>query len=207
MPSRAVPASTRNVLKSLGARPEIAGPFYLAGGTALALRLDHRISEDLDLFTPDEVEPDLLAARLEGAVVTAASKGTLHVLLAGVRVSFLHYPPPLLYATSEEEGIRVADARDVGVMKLAAAAGRGLRRDFVDLYVLAKRVAPLDALLTDFQRRFGDTYSRYHLLRSLAYFDDAEHDPPLRLLDALSWDEVKAFLAAEQRRLFAAGAP
>jgi hypothetical protein len=29
---------------------DLLRPFYLAGGTALALRLGHRISQDLDLF-------------------------------------------------------------------------------------------------------------------------------------------------------------
>ena len=204
MPSGAVPAATRRVLTSLGARPEVARPFYLAGGTALALRLGHRVSEDLDLFSPDDFAPDLLASRLPGARVTSADRGTLHVLLEGVRVSFLHYPPPLLYPTSHEEGLPVAHARDVGVMKLAAVAGRGRRRDFVDLYFLATEVAPLDELVGAFARRFGDTFSRYHLLRSLAYFDDAEGDPAPRLLRGPDWEEMKAFLSAEQRRLFEA---
>jgi hypothetical protein len=37
------------VLAILGQLPSLR-PFYLAGGTALALRLGHRISQDLDLF-------------------------------------------------------------------------------------------------------------------------------------------------------------
>ena len=34
--------------------------FYLAGGTALAIQISHRISIDFDLFSPNEIEIGLL---------------------------------------------------------------------------------------------------------------------------------------------------
>ena len=40
-----------SVLKSLGTQMSSKG-FYLAGGTALAIHLSHRVSVDLDWFTP-----------------------------------------------------------------------------------------------------------------------------------------------------------
>ncbi len=45
----AVTSSTRDSLAALGQLP-LLRPFYLGGGTAWALRLGHRISQDLDLF-------------------------------------------------------------------------------------------------------------------------------------------------------------
>ena len=43
---------TLKLLRKLEAENEMAG-FNLAGGTSLALYLGHRISIDLDLFTPE----------------------------------------------------------------------------------------------------------------------------------------------------------
>jgi hypothetical protein len=43
-----LPASQRALWKELKATP---GNFVLCGGTALALRLGHRVSEDSDFFT------------------------------------------------------------------------------------------------------------------------------------------------------------
>ena len=40
----------RKILKEIMANP-IFEPFYLVGGTSLSLRLGHRISVDIDLFT------------------------------------------------------------------------------------------------------------------------------------------------------------
>jgi len=49
----------RDLLALLGRLPLLC-PFYLAGGTALALRLGHRISLDLDLFANIETLDDHL---------------------------------------------------------------------------------------------------------------------------------------------------
>lgn len=45
----AIPLNVRRVMENL-ARATALEPFYLAGGTALALRLGHRLSVDLDFF-------------------------------------------------------------------------------------------------------------------------------------------------------------
>ena len=37
---------------------------YLAGGTALALQLGHRLSEDLDFFTQEEFDENILSTSL-----------------------------------------------------------------------------------------------------------------------------------------------
>jgi predicted nucleotidyltransferase component of viral defense system len=53
-----VTPNMRELLRFIGRRP-FAERFYLAGGTALALRLGHRLSVDLDFFSAtDEVTRD-----------------------------------------------------------------------------------------------------------------------------------------------------
>lgn len=74
---------------------------------------------------------------------------------------------------------------------------------FVDLYVYAREVAPLDQVFTRFREKYrGVTVDPYHLLRSLTYFDDAEAEAMPEVLGALSWDEVKTFFRAEAACLF-----
>ena len=43
--------------------------------------------------------------------------------------------------------------------------------------------------------------SLVHVLKSSAYFEDAEKDPMPDMLEPLSWQEVKRFLSAEVSRL------
>ena len=56
-----LPASQRAIWKELKATPK---HFVLYGGTALALRLGHRISENFDFFTNATFEPQDLAEQI-----------------------------------------------------------------------------------------------------------------------------------------------
>lgn len=53
----ALPPNAAEVLKHLANTTPLE-PFYLAGGTALALRLGHRVSVDLDFFGAIETFDD-----------------------------------------------------------------------------------------------------------------------------------------------------
>lgn len=185
-----------------------ARDFYLAGGTGLALRLGHRVSLDLDLFSREnplgKAERSALVESLQdtGPVeVLETSDGTLHLLLQGVRVSLLRYRYPLLAETDRWRGLAVAASEDIAAMKVAAIIGRGSKKDFVDLHALASRL-DLERLLRGAGRKYAD--HRDFLLqaaRALVYFEDAEKDPMPRLLRPADWDEVKGCFEREVPRL------
>ena len=97
----------------------------------------------------------------------------------------------------------IADPDDIAAMKLAAVAGRGSRKGFVDLYVYAHEIAPLEHGLATFRDKYrGVNVDSYHVLRSLTFFDDAEAEAMPDLLIPVTWDEIKTFFAAEATRLF-----
>jgi hypothetical protein len=138
---------------------------------------------------------------IPGLRVRQILRGTLHLELHGVLVSFLHYPYPLLFPPSQFEGLTIADPRDVACMKLDAIASRSTRRDFVDLYVVA-RMYGLREILAWFDRKYAAAQvSRVHLFKALTYFDDAERQPMPDLLAPLTWDTVKRFFLTEVPRL------
>ena len=90
-------------------------------------------------------------------------------------------------------------------MKIEAIAGRGSRKDFVDLRVLCRAGLTLEHAFTSFDRKYGTQRTdRYHRLRALAYFDDAEREPVPDMLVAFDWDEARRFFTAEATRLLAA---
>lgn len=180
-------------------------PWALAGGTALALHLGHRRSEDLDFFRPEPFDPERLAAGVAevGAVsVQSRSADTLHLMLEGLRVSFLRAQVPLLFPGTAYRGLTIADPRDIAVMKMIAIGGRGSRKDFVDLYFYLQAGGSLDGILSQVRRRFSQIdYNEYHLLKSLVYFDDAESEPMPDMIRDVGWETMKDALIAEVRRL------
>jgi hypothetical protein len=180
-------------------------PWTLAGGTGLALHLGHRHSEDLGFFREEPFEPDRLAGELStiGSLsIQSRSDDTLHLVLQGLRISFLRTQAPLLFRGTAYRGLLVADPRDIAAMKAIAIGGRGSRKDFVDLYFFLQAGGSLDGVLSLVRRRFENVdYNEYHLLKSLAYFEDAESEPMPRMVRDVEWEAIKAGIVSEVRRI------
>lgn len=177
----------------------------LAGGTGLALQLGHRYSEDLDFFRSEPFAPDRLAVELAetgDTTIQSRSADTLHAVVAGLRLSFLRSEAPLLFPGIDYRGLTIADPRDIAVMKVVAIGGRGSRKDFVDLYFYIQGGGTLEGIFSLLERRFeGLDYNEYHLLKSLAHFDDAESEPMPRMIRDVKWETMRSALEAEVRRL------
>jgi len=183
---------------------EVLDRCYLAGGTGLALHLGHRRSLDLDFFSRDQIEPEILIRRMKpltGFALASQAPDTLHVTVQGIKVSFLAYPYPMLFPFATFLGVNVADPRDIACMKLSAIASRGTKRDFVDLYFMAKQRG-LAHLLEWFKQKYADmNYSLTHVLKSLTWFEDADKEPMPDMLAPLAWEDVKRFFRDEGSRL------
>jgi len=172
--------------------------YYLAGGTALALQIGHRISTDLDWFSPTamlRLDPrNQIRQILETSGdfnVTSQDDGLLFGRLLGAAVSFLYLHIPLLKPAVNIDGAAVASPVDIGLMKLVAIRDRGRRRDFVDLYCL-KDAAPLDELIEAAEVKYA-AFPDFlpTAARGLAYFDDAEREAMPKMLRRVRWSEVK----------------
>ncbi len=192
------------VVSTLASAGHIEG-WTLAGGTGLALQLGHRRSVDLDFFRTETLDSEMLIghlSRLGSIAVQSRAAGTLHVMLNGIRLSFLEAQAPFLFSGTPYRGLLIADPRDIAIMKVVAIGGRGSRKDFVDLYFFLRSGGAVDSLMTLLRRRFANIdYNEYHLLKSLVFFDDAEAEPMPRMLRRVSWSEVKKTITAEVRRL------
>ena len=179
---------------------------YLAGGTALALEFGHRQSEDLDFFTKAELLPEHITEQLGklGRLEVAQEEGrTINAVLDDVKISFISFPYSEVFPRILFEGIDLADERDIAAMKLSAAASRGAKKDLIDLYVLMQKYS-LEQLLEFFDIMFaGKQYNHMHILKSLAYFEDADRDPDPIMMVQIEWEDVKTKLMAEAHRLVA----
>lgn len=195
-----LPAQARQLFKSLGQEP-LADSFYLAGGSALALHLGHRVSVDLDFFTSEHYESESLFQQLQAIGklnIHQQSQGTMIGKLNDVRISFFTYPYSLLEEFVEIDGVRIATLLDIALMKLIAIAQRGAKRDFVDLYFICQHGYSLKYLLTRLSEKYPEVpYPSSHLLRALTYFDDADADISPQVLVPYDWSQVKQFFQTE----------
>ncbi|HQE93014.1 MAG TPA: nucleotidyl transferase AbiEii/AbiGii toxin family protein [Anaerolineae bacterium] len=196
----------REVLTFIG-QCTFAPRFYLAGGTALALRLGHRRSVDLDFFSnTDEIGQqtrreilDTLSPLRPQALEDV--EGNLLLEIHNMHVGFFGYSYPLLAPTDSVEGVAIAGIVDIGLMKLDALISRGSRKDFYDLYFILQKVSLNELLILG---RTKYPYARdFELMaiESLIWFDNADRDLQPRLLTDVTWDEVKCFFVAKAQAL------
>jgi hypothetical protein len=203
---KVLPKGSRGLLEALTQQnPSPWDGWTLAGGTGLALQLGHRHSEDFDFFRQDPFDPDpwhQAFAALGPYQTLQASDRTLSVSCKGIKFSFFQVGEPWLFPLIPFRSLFLADPRDIGLMKLAAIAGRGSRRDFVDLYVLLRRDGKLSEYFAWLPQKYqaGRTHA-YHILRSLTYFEDAENEPLPRMFEPFDWEECKAFFIRQAHAL------
>jgi len=201
--TKAILPDTLRALK-LVSKIDIVKKSYLAGGTALALHLGHRISEDLDFFTQQELDEKILLnelKRLSEFVEEGTAWRTVWGKVGKTKFSLFYYEYPLLKKTINFDGIQILQKEDIAAMKIHAIGDRGTKRDFFDLYFLAKEF-PLEQVLKFYDQKYGKSENNlYHIIRSLNYFIDAEIDKDPKMFIKTSWKEVKDFFQKEATRL------
>ncbi len=177
--------------------------WYLAGGTALALQVGHRVSVDLDFFTE---EKDFSVEEMERLLMssgewttTLIERGTLYGIFEGAKMSFIAYP---FFHPSENRlrcgAVTLVSPEDIAAMKIVAVSQRGKKRDFIDLYWLAQnRISLEDAIRLSVERYPDQHHNLPHFLKSLVYFVDAEEDPMPNVFFSVDWKTVKVFFEKE----------
>ncbi|MBF4470927.1 nucleotidyl transferase AbiEii/AbiGii toxin family protein [Flavobacterium sp. HJJ] len=133
--------------------------YILVGGTALALRLGHRLSVDIDLFTTKDFNPQMMLQYLQRTYDVKEKESRLHnntvlTYIKNIKVDIVTHKYPLLHAVEQKEGIRMISNEDIGAMKLHAIHQSGQRyKDFVDMYFLLEE-KPLKFYLEAYQRKY-----------------------------------------------------
>jgi len=203
----AISDSIWGLLRRLNSIPDMKS-CYLGGGTALALQLGHRKSDDLDFFVWKQFNAVSMTNNqaLEGLEVTINNLGSRHteLMIQSIKVDFmkeqLRLRFPFKAIDPQIEYIIMADARDIGRMKLLSIGSRGSKKDFVDLYCLTREKIALDSLITAaMEEDHGVKYSKLLFLKGLVDFEEAEHGPELAMIWNVSWEEVKRSLIQEVR--------
>ena len=131
--------------------------FNLVGGTSLALQIGHRNSVDIDLFGNSEINSEIFIEKLSEFGNVKVSQSTKNILITkinDVKVDFVNYKYPLLSEYLFIENIRMLSTKDIAAMKLNAIAGRGSKKDFIDLYFLLNEFS-LKEILSFYEKKYN----------------------------------------------------
>jgi hypothetical protein len=207
--TKIISGSLMKLIEKLNAIPDMAS-LYLGGGTALALQLGHRRSEDLDFFMPERIDPvsllKAIAVTTGDLLVLNQTPAHTELLIQKIKVDLIseRISPrfPLIPIDPQILDLKMADARDIGGMKLLAIGSRGSKKDFVDLFCLTREVITLESLIGTAERGLKEAkYSRLLFLKSLVDFEEAEQEPDPMMIWDKSWGEIKEALKEDVRRI------
>lgn len=185
--------------------------FYLSGGTALAgYYLYHRVSDDLDLFSYENIDSIFIhkiAEDLKDIVGTSKMRFSrlydrnqffYAVNDDEYKVEFTKYPFPHLEKTNVFDGLKVDSEYDIAVNKLLTIVDRFEPKDFVDLYFLLKKYS-LDNLRSGVEKKFGTKLDSITIGSSFSRVKNVSALP--KMIEDLSIDKLKDFFSTEAKKL------
>lgn len=175
-----LPPAQRRLWDELGHTPK---GFVLYGGTALALRLGHRHSEDFDFFSNKSFAPDVLRKAvpyLQDAEMSQFETNTLTAIVdrggpvkvsffGGLRLNRVHEPE-----VAEDNRIQVASLLDVAATKLTTIQQRAQARDYEDLAAIVGSGISLAEALAASVAVYGKEFNGALSLKALTYFADGD---------------------------------
>jgi Nucleotidyl transferase AbiEii toxin, Type IV TA system len=175
-----LPQAQRRLWNELKNTPQA---FVLYGGTALALRLGHRTSEDFDFFSNRPFLPDVLRKTigyLQDAEMRQFEENTLTAIInrdgpvkvsffGGLKLNRVQDPDVML-----DNGIKVASLLDIAATKLATIQQRAQARDYEDVLALAGAGVSLSEMLAAAEAVYGSTFNGTLSLKALTFFADGD---------------------------------
>jgi hypothetical protein len=161
---------------------EIPGGFVLFGGTALALRMGHRLSEDFDLFSVAGFVPGDLRNRctlLRDARLLQSESNVLTVLdqrsEGQVKISLMGGLDFVSNAMPERDPdwpVPIASLDDLAGTKFKVLADRAEMKDYIDVHCLLQHGYTVNDFAAQATRLYGQIFNPWPSLKAMCYFDD-----------------------------------
>ena len=204
-----------NFLELVQQDKQITKRFYFTGGTALAeFHLQHRLSEDIDLFTEaEEVNQSVVLAFLKRispklSLVKISKKqflGLFSFILhfedgEELKVDFNYYPFPRIEKGLKYKNLDVDSIYDIATNKVHTIMHRSRGRDYVDLYFIMQiHSYTLEKLISDAKAKFDWHIERADLASQFMRVIDLDDLP--KMLVPFDRKKMEKFFLNEARKL------
>lgn len=208
-----LPANTRETFDIL-CKQDFISKFTLVGGSALALQIRHRLSEDLDFIYDGDilpvssikrnmakVFPDLLVTRQE-------NNEQIDLVINESKITFFCTGMIALpfqvsgYAFSHKK-MRICKGEVIASLKMASIAQRNTMRDYYDLYCLARYHFSLPDIIRQ-TKKLIPGLSPVTYTENLVYTDDIEEADiraHLRPQEQVNKNQIAEYFTAELKKI------
>lgn len=201
----------KTILGEVSKNEFLKSNFYFTGGTALrAFYLNHRESEDLDFFSRDKFDNQVIFTLMEDwgkknhFKIQSRFNEVVYIFHltfkngAKLKVDFGYYPYKLLEKGKIIDGITVDSLLDIAVNKLLTIQQRTDVKDFVDLYYLLDKFTVWD-LIDGVKHKFGMKIEPFLVASDFMKADQFESLP--KMIKKLTLNELKSFFVNKAKKL------
>lgn len=203
MHPEAIKSEQKKVFEKLKHFPE----FYLAGGTALALQIGHRISIDFDLFSEKEISPQFLNKvrrifkEFKTEIVINHSE-QLSIKANGIKIDFVKYNFRPIADLINFRDVKLLSTPEIAAAKAHTIGRRITLKDYIDLYfILKEKFISLPKLITICKKKYKDEFNERLFLEQLISLEEVEEVPIEFLKKPINKKEMTVFFQKEIKRL------
>jgi len=201
-------------LDLVSAEPYLCKNFYFTGGTPLAaFYLRHRLSEDIDLFSEEEVniaririfigkvQKKLKLKKIDYRQFLGLYSFQLYFPNSKIlKVDFSYYPFPRIERGAKYKSLSVDSILDIAVNKVHTISMKPRARDFIDIYFIIKeKKYSFNDLLIKAKAKF-DWHIDPLQLGSRLFLASEVKDYP-RMIKKINHREWRDFFISEAKKL------
>lgn len=185
--------------------------YYFTGGTVLSVvYLQHRYSEDIDLFSQEKLDNQVIFALVQelgqkhGFTFRSRSTEVTYIFNltfkngANLKVDFAYYPYKRLKKGTALDGIEIDSLLDIAVNKLLTISQRAEVKDFVDLYFLLQEFTVWD-LMEGVRVKFKIKTEPFLVAIDFLKVEDFDYLP--KMIKQLDLEILKSFFRQKAKEL------
>jgi len=176
---------------------------YLVGGTALALQLGHRVSEDFDFFRNKELDKSFISKvykvfKGHNIKISFRHSEQVNLTIDSVRFNFVKYSYSPIFELKRFKGVNLAAPQEIALMKAFTLGMRITLKDYIDLYfILKEKIISLDEILQGCEQKYKKEFNGRLFLEQLISVEEAEEAKIEFLGQPVSRKEMQEFFEKE----------
>ena len=208
-----LPLTTRRVFEKL-AEQSFMQSYVLVGGTALAIQIKHRLSEDLDFISDSEtintsiIKRNIAKLFPEYKIIREDPTWQIDIVAENTKLTWFSSGAVAAGFKTKAYAFRyrnlwIAKPEIIAVHKLSAISQRNTLRDYYDLYFIARYHIPLKNIF-ELTRRLQPNLSPITYSETLIYTDDLPEenmDSHLEPTEKIDKKQLSGFFVTELKKI------
>ncbi|MBN1416742.1 MAG: nucleotidyl transferase AbiEii/AbiGii toxin family protein [Bacteroidales bacterium] len=208
-----IPTNARMVFNKL-AKQTFMQSYVLVGGTALAMQIKHRLSEDLDFIADSETLKTTVIRRIvtklfpECKIIREDTQWQIDIIVENTKLTWFSSGAVAAGFKTKDyafqyQNLWIARPEIIAVHKLSALSQRNTLRDYYDLYCIARYHIPLKSIF-ELTQRLQPNISPITYSETLIYTNDIPEENMNSYLEPsekINKQQLSEFFIAELRKI------